>query len=228
MTVKGAGPGSDFYWTFDLTSYAQNWVKNFTTLAGIMIVGLPAKNEGDQSDTWRVVLAGPKFQDGVITSVVYDEPANPPTTTGGGTGGGTTTTTGGGTGFGTTTTGGGTTFGTDPGTGTGTTDPGTGGAPAPAPSTSPVTATQDIPEVQEFPAYMWLAILAGLVGFSLVRSVVIEQTTGIRPNGVLATIHRINADRTGASSTASPSGGGSGLGNGIRNLLQKLNLRKKG
>ena len=227
LDVKGAGPGSTFYWTFDLTSYAQNWIKKFSTLAGIMIVGVPAKGESQQNDTWRVVLTGPKFQDGIITSLSYTEPETPPTTTGrGGTGGGTTTT-GGGTDFGTTTTGGGTDFGTGTGTGdTGTGDTGTGGAPAPAPSTSPVTATTDIPKVQEFPAYMWLAIIAGLIGFSLVRSVVIEQTTGIRPNGVLSRIHRMNAERTGSEVTEAAGGGGALAG--IRNVLQKLKPKAKG
>ncbi|HET7483224.1 MAG TPA: hypothetical protein VFK89_10225 [Actinomycetota bacterium] len=232
MKVKGAGPGSDFYWTFDLTDYATNWLKTFNTLAGIMIVGQPAKDENQSNNSWRVVLAGPKFQDGIITNLDYTPletvPTTPPTGGGGSTGG-----TGGSGTFGTGT-GGGTTFGTDTGTGTGTdTGTGTGGgtAPAPTPSQSPVGAIEDVPKVQEFPAYMWLAILAGLVGFSLVRSVVIEQTTGIRPNGVLATIHRMNAERKGgvaAAEGAAGTGTFAAMAGGVKNVFQKLKLRKKG
>ena len=49
------------------------------------------------------------------------------------------------------------------------------------------------------PGYVWLMLLAGLIAFSLVRSVVIESATGIRPDGVLAQIQRINAERRGGA-----------------------------
>ena len=227
------GEGSNFYWTFDLTKYAQQWTAKFSAVTGVMLVGAPVNKEDD--DTWRVVLTGPKFENGVVTELDYipgeDPLAVPPTTTDPGTGTTTTTTTTG-TGFGDT----GTT-GTVGSTGSGDITGGdTGAAPTPAPSGSPVLSVGEAPEVQELPGYIWLAVLAGLVGFSLVRSIVIEKTTGIRPDGVLATIHRLNAERgTAVAATPGTSGPLAGvmgaLGGGARKIggvFGKLSLRKKG
>jgi hypothetical protein len=234
------GPGSNFYWTFDLTEYAQKWTAKFSSVTGVMLVGVPiTTGQGDNaeqdSDTWRVVLAGPKFQNGVTTAIDYipaEDPLLPPTDPGTDPGAGIPTDTGS-TGF---------------DTGTGTTDTGLGdtgdtgdvGAGAeetPAPANTELPAVAQAPEVEEIPGYMWLALLAGLVGFSLVRSIVIEKTTGIRPDGVLATIHRLNTERTGASMTAGPSGPGplaavggalGSVGKKIGGAFGKLNFRKKG
>lgn len=231
------GPGSNFYWTFDLTKYAQQWSAKFSAVTGIMIVGAPiVSGQGEDaqqdSDTWRVVLTGPKFQEGITTSIDYipaEDPIfpTPPVTD---PGAGTIPTDPGTTGF-------------DsglPSTDPGTTDLGEGAATdpesaeTPAPTAPPLTAVADDgPQVQEIPGYMWLALLAGLVGFSLVRSVVIERTTGIRPDGVLATIHRLNADRAGATpaeaDTASPLAAvGGALALVGKKVFGKLNFRKKG
>jgi hypothetical protein len=235
------GPGSNFYWTFDLTKYAQQWTAKFSSVTGVMLVGVPIKSgQGDNaeqdSDTWRVVLAGPKFQNGVTTSIDYipgEDPLIPPTdpgTTDPGAGIPTDTgTTGFDTGTGTTDTG-------DLGTGD-TGDVGAGAEETPAPAATELPAVAQAPEVEEIPGYMWLALLAMLVGFSLVRSVVIEKTTGIRPDGVLATIHRLNAERAGgaaadAATKAGPLAGvGATLGavgKKIGGTLGKLNFRKKG
>ena len=234
------GPGSNFYWTFDLTEYAQRWTAKFSSVTGVMLVGVPittgqGENAEQDSDTWRVVLAGPKFQNGVTTSIDYipaEDPVLPPTDPGTadpGTGIPTDTGTGFDTGTGTTDTGGITDTGD-------TGDVGAGAEETPAPAATELPAVAQAPEVEEIPGYMWLALLAGLVGFSLVRSVVIEKTTGIRPDGVLATIHRLNAERTGASSVAPTAAGplaGVGamlgaVGKKIGGAFGKLNFRKKG
>jgi hypothetical protein len=66
-----------------------------------------------------------------------------------------------------------------------------------------------------------------IVGFSLVRSIVLESATGVRPDGVLSTIHRINADRAGPAQ-AVEGGALSSVGAGIKSVLGKLNFMKKG
>jgi hypothetical protein len=87
------------------------------------------------------------------------------------------------------------------------------------------------------PGYVWLAILAGIIGFTLVRSVVLESASGIRPNGVLAQIQRLNADRHGGATAASaattspfaPVGRAfAGLKEKAGSLGSKLDFRKKG
>ncbi len=232
------GEGSNFYWTFDLTDYARQWTKDFTAITGIMLVGVPitegrGENAEQDSDTWRVVLTGPKFQNGVQTNLDYvpgEDPLFPPV-------GGEDEFSDPGTGFTDTGTGSGfTDTGTgDLGGGTGTTD--TGGeeaAPTPGPSGSPVLSVGEPPEVEELPGYIWLAILGGLVGFSLVRSVVIERTAGIRPDGVLSTIHRLNSQRgrgidAGSTGALAAVGGALGtIGSKIGHVFGKLNFRKKG
>ena len=227
------GEGSDFYWTFDLTDYARKWTSKFSAVTGIMIVGVPPKGEGGEGgdrDTWRVVLTGPKFQNGVKAVIDYipaDDPVFPtaptdPTDTGTTT---TTTTTGSGD-FGST----GTTGGVDT-SGTGSVDS-SGGAvdsgASPGATPTPAFAFEEPQPVEELPGYIWLAILGGLVGFSLVRSIVMEKTAGMRPNGVLATIHRLNEERGGASSAAASAGPLAAFGAGVKGVLGKLNFRKKG
>lgn len=235
------GEGSNFYWTFDLTKYAQQWTSKFSSVTGVMLVGVPTMTgQGDNAepddDTWRVVLAGPKFQNGITTAIDYipaEDPVIPPVdpgTTDPGTG--TIPTDTGTTGFDTG-------VGTDTGGVTdtgGTGDVGSTTGETPAPTAPPLQAVSDQPEVQEIPGYLWLALLAGLVGFSLVRSVVIEKTTGIRPNGVLATIHRLNAEGAGdsaaATTTPGPLAAAGGafavVGKKIGDAFGKLNVRKKG
>lgn len=233
------GEGSNFYWTFDLTEYARRWTAKFSAVTGVMLVGAPiiegrGENAEQDSDTWRVVLTGPKFQNGVKTNLDYipaEDPILPPTDTTDPTDTGFTDT---GTDTGFTDTGTGT---TDLGTGDAT-DPGTGdtGVPTPGPSGSPVLSVEEPPPVEELPGYIWLALIAGLVGFSLVRSIVIEKTTGIRPDGVLSTIHRLNAERGGGAAAGSSSTGPLGaiggalgaIGGKIGHVFGKLNFRKKG
>jgi hypothetical protein len=226
--------GVDHVWTFDLTPFAQEWAKKFTVSTAIMITGQPPAEESAQ-DTWRVVLAGAKAFKGIRTKLVY-EPADistvppPGTTTGTGTstGVGTTTTTGSSSGF--LPSGGTSTTGAVPG---GT----TGGVPAPGASPSaPAGGTElagDALEPQGMPGYVLLALLAGLIGFLMVRQVVIESTTGIRPDGVLAKIHALNAERRGVQADDIAASGGFGqmlssVGSTIAAPFKKLPFFRKG
>lgn len=199
----------DHIWTFDLTAYAQEWAEAFTIATNIMLVG-DAPREPQQNDTWRVVFAGPRAEKGIQAKLVYEPseiappPPPPPTgTTDTGVTGGTSTTTFGG---GTTT---GPSFGAGTDTGTGT-DTG-GAAPAEAEAPGFDTAGAEGPDIEGMPAYMWLALLAGIVGFMMVRQVVVESATGIRPNGVLAKIHALNAERRGLEDAAAAVAGPSAL-----------------
>jgi hypothetical protein len=219
----------DHVWELDLTDFAKGWAETFTVATNVMLVGA-VPNETDDTDSWRVVFAGPKIEKGIITELVYEPgeitlpppPPPPPGTdsTGSGfTGTGTSTTD-----FGT----GSTDFGT------GSTDTGAG-AGAPAPGASPSAAPGEelagdvLPASEGLPPYVWLALLAGLIGFALVRQVVIESATGIRPDGVLAKIHALNADRRGEleAETTAP-GPMAVIGDKVRSLVGKLPFGRKG
>ena len=230
--IKSVDPDTDeddvdHIWKFDLTGYAQEWAETFALATNIMLVG-EGPREPEQNDTWRVVFAGPRAEKGIRTKLVYEPgeiapppPPPPPGTTGGFSGG----TTGGFTG--------GTTTGPSFGGTTGTTGSDTGGGTAPAPAESPglETAAAEVPAIEGMPAYVWLALLAGVVGFSMVRQVVVESATGIRPNGVLAKIHALNAERRGLDA-AEVAGGpgplagiaavGRSIGKRVSSLLSKL------
>lgn len=239
---------NDHIWEFDLTELAQGWIDEFTIPTAVYFRAEPPRNP-DTSDQFRVVFAGPEDevdsespnakevqqQPGVEILAVYS----------GGTGGGLPPVPGDdGTDFGTdtgTTTTGTTDFGTtDTGTtdfGTGTTTPTTPAAPA-APA-APIDLAEEPTgaRTEPLPGYVWLAMLAGLAGFSLVRSVVIPSTTGIRPDGVLAQIQALNAQRRGTTLAASAASGptifgriGNGLtslGKGAAGLVGKLNFFKR-
>jgi hypothetical protein len=230
----------DHTWTWDLTSYAQEWAETPPQCTCILLSPVePKEGSDDASDLdWRVVFAGPKVDGGVKAELVFKPaagsetippPSTPPTT-------GTTTTTGStgsSSGFGTTTTG---TFG-------GSDTPDTGGGSS-APETpddtqAPVEVaaeptSAEIPQPY-MPAYVWLALLGGLVCWSLVRSLVFDKIAGNRPDGVLAQIHEINASRGGAVAAeagSSPAGaftrGLQRVGRGFSALASKLPGMKKG
>jgi hypothetical protein len=220
----------DHVWTFDLTSYAQEWAKTFTVSTAIMITGNPPETS-DPQDSWRVVLAGAKTFKGIQTKLVY-EPAPlgsftpPPTGTDpGGTSIG-----------GSPVTGGSGTIGGFPSTGSPTTGSPTTGAPGavPSPGASGAPGALAGGELTPtgMPGYVILALLAGLVGFVMVRQVVIESTTGIRPDGVLAKIHALNAERRGVVAEEVAAGGlGSSLssiGRAIATPFRKLPFFRKG
>lgn len=248
--------GETWYtWTFDLTTFGQTWVEELSTTTAVMLVGKAPEKEADTGpdDSWRVVLTGPKFEAGKIpgleTEITYI-PGKVPTlgdplgggTLGGGTTGGFPTTTGSTGSFGTTT--GSTDFGGTTGTtgvgGTaGTGDPAAGDDPAAA-QDPPALAVEGASDTggPPMPGYVWLAILAGIVAFTMVRSVVLESASGIRPNGVLAQIQRLNAERTGVAAAGAAGANSSPfapLGHAFANIKEKagslgskLNFRKKG
>lgn len=221
-----------FVWEFDLTSFAQDWTQEFSVATGIMLYPVEPEQTGPQ-DTWRVVLTGPKPKRGIVTKLVFTPPASPPQTTGptgGSSGGSSFTGTAGSLGsFGSASIG--TTTTTPPGTASEPVSPATPAPAAPANPAEQAVAT-DRP-VQELPAYVWLALLAGLIAFSAVRSVVLERQGGIRPDGVLAQIRRLNAERRGLSFAAVADGAQGGLldpvlaglrrlGSGIKGLAARL------
>jgi len=227
---KDDDDGFDHVWTFDLTAFAQQWAETFTVSTSIMLVGKQPKETNDQ-DTWRVVFAGPREEKGIRTKLVYEPgeivlplpPPPPPGTTGftGSTGGSSFT--------------GGT--GTDLGA---PTDPGTGAVPGSEPSPGADTSLEELaaelPQPETMPAYVWLALIAGLIAFSLFRQAVVESTSGIRSDGVLAKIHALNAERRGldAASVEGPTAlsgfavVGRSIGHAFTSLASKLPFRRGG
>jgi hypothetical protein len=184
-----------------------------------MITGVPLNKE--DTDTWRVVLTGPKFDNGFSSKIVYEEPETPviaPPPTGGDPGSVPIDSSGG---FSTGS-------GDIPTSDSGSIDEEVGGTdPVPAETEGPPALATEGAETtpQGFPAYVWLAVLGGIMGFALVRSVVLESASGIRPNGVLATIHRLNAEGGGAEAAAAAASGGgvlSAVGNGFKTVGGKI------
>lgn len=197
---EGDTDGVDHVWTFDLTAYAEEWAEEFTVATSIMLVGEPPEQTGED-DNWRVVFAGPRVKRGIVAKLRY-EPAEidvptfapPPSTGGSDFGGGSSFTDTGGTS--TTDFGGGDT--------TGGSVPSTDASPSPGAAPATDLAAEEAPAIESMPAYMWLAIIAGIIGFTLVRQAVVESTTGIRPDGVLAKIHALNAQRRGIDAAQIP------------------------
>lgn len=218
-------PDADYLWTFDLTGLAQQWARKPPLCTCIMLRPQQPKNAEDDDPNWRVIFAGPKFEGGVATNLKFtpgEGPTLPPPPPAPPSSGTTGPTSSGGSLGGTTTIGGGLDEGTsDIGTG-----PGDSAAPSDAAADDPLAAGEteqaaDTVEVEAMPGYVWLAILAGLIGFSLVRSVVLESINPQRANGVLGQIHRINAARAGAAGTGAAAAAGSqaGLGAALKNGL---------
>ena len=235
--IKSVDPDSDtdeidHVWTFDLTDHAKQWAESFTAATNIMLVGKEPQETGE-NDSWRVVFAGPKVEKGIVTELVY-EPGDfgftpPPPPTSPTDPGFTSTGSGSAPSFGTGSTdfGTGTVAGSDTGTGTET----PGAEPSVAPGEE--LAGDTIPSGSEgLPSYVWLALLAGLIGFTLVRQVVIESTTGIRPDGVLSKIHALNAgrraDAVDAVTGPTPLDGLAALGGKVKGLFGKLPFGRKG
>jgi hypothetical protein len=66
-----------FQYTFDLTDFAEEWVKG-APVAGIMLSPVKPKDadfDPTTDNNWRVVLDGPSEDNGVVTSLVYKAPA---------------------------------------------------------------------------------------------------------------------------------------------------------
>ena len=224
-------PDADHVWTFDLTDLAKKWAASAPLCTCVMFRPKAPKNAEDDSPAWRVVFAGPSYPDGVKTNLVFTPgeeglpPITPITPIGGGTSTGTTSPT---SSFGSTSVGGGLDSGSSD---VGTTDssaPAGDDAAAPeevAPGEDAELAGAEGPEIESMPGYVWLALLAGLIGFSMVRSIILENAHAHRANGVLAHIHRINAQRggmQGAEAAAAVAGPLSGLKTGLATIGSSL------
>ena len=233
-----------FGYTFDLTEFARTWVEEGTPMTAVMLMPVKPKEADYNPATdanWRTVLVGALEENGVKTSLTYtpppdpvipDDPSDPSDP---GTGFDPTSTT-------TTTSGSGSIPPSSGAVGGVTTpeSPETADAPTDLAAGETESASDVVPE--GWPGYVWLAILAGIVGFSMVRSVVLERTVGIRPDGVLAQIRRLNASRRGvelgAGGDAAAAAGTGTVGSivaGLKSLGEKtggitgkLNFRKKG
>ncbi len=197
-------PDADHIWKFDLTSFAAEWAQEFSVVTSIMLRPKAPEQDPEPTDSWRVVMAGPKYPEGVKTSVEFEPPkttASPPP---GGIGPGVDTGGGPSNGF---DPGGGfeTTTGPGPGTTGDTPTTDTGEEPVDTGGTAETGAA--LPEVETMPSYLWLGLLAGLIGFFLLRSILFERSTGIRPGGVLSQIHQLNAGRRGSAAVAAASPG---------------------
>lgn len=204
------GTEDRFHYVFDLTEFAQDWAEGGAPVTAIMLYPLPVdpkkKDLDPQRDNnWRTVLMGAAEPDGVKTTIIYKAPPTPVPTplpptdpSGSGTDLGSGSTDG----FSTGSTDSGT-FGTTDPVGGGTEVPAAGeeGAPVDLPLEDSGLAGEKLPVTPAIPGYVWLAILAGLMAFSLVRQVVLESAAGIRPDGVLAQIRKINTERRGTTLT---------------------------
>ncbi|MGH2754476.1 MAG: hypothetical protein ACRDLB_08575 [Actinomycetota bacterium] len=195
-----------FQYKFDLTRFARSWADAAPVAAIMLFPAEPKEADFDPAtdNNWRVVLDGPQEKNSIVTKAVFDPPAEDELdelddlddlddldTTGSSDG------------FDT-----GTTDSFDSGSSDVAGSDTAAGAPATDTATEDPLATSDdelagestaATGTQGLPGYMWLALLAGLVGFFLFRSVVLESTAGIRPDGVLAQIRQINATRRGTT-----------------------------
>ena len=240
----GKGDDVDHVWTFDLTDFAQEWIKEFTTNTSIMLVGKAPKGykpgDSDSQDNWRVVLSGPKApsgKQGVQAEITFDPADLVPPPTGTTTG----TTTGTSTGTGTVSTTGSTgTVSSDTSSDFGSSDT-VGGDTATTPTEAgdaaapPVVAAGAEQTPEGIPGYVWLALLAGIIAWSVFRSVILENAKGIRPDGVLSQIQQLNSQRRGGPIAAAASEGPSAFSSVFGNIkssagsvLGKLKLTKKG
>lgn len=222
---KDDSDGVDHVWTFDLTDFAQGWVEEFSIVTGVIITAETPEdfqpNNPDSQDNWRVVLAGPQVDKGVRTKLVYkpgEEDFGGEFDFGDDTGGGFTDT-----GGGFTTTTGSSDFGSvDTGAPAAPAGDAEGAEAPPAEEAEqPPVAAEPTSATEPLPGYVWLGILAGLIGFSLVRSVVLESAAGMRPNGVLAHIRSINTARRGAS-VAAAAGVSTGALAALRNIASSF------
>ena len=225
-----------FQWTFDLTAPAKKWVKQGQFATGILIRPFEPKKTGPDTENWRVVLEGSENPKGIQPQLEFI-PAKLPDLLGGGDLGGGGLDGGGDLGGSSTFSAPSTDSGGDLGAGdTGTVPEESTGDAAEETEEQPQLAADETASVPGgLPGYVWLALLAGLIGFSAVRSVVFEHASGVRPNGVLAQIRKLNAERRGTSvvtpGTANPLApllaGVKSAGGKARAVLAKLPLRRK-
>ncbi|MGI8775393.1 MAG: hypothetical protein ACR2KQ_10395 [Actinomycetota bacterium] len=250
VTIKNAEGEEEerFAYTFDLTPLAVQWIDEGAPVSAVMLYPVqPKESDFDPSSdsNWRTVLVGgaEEEQPGVRGTVVYQPGETPglgdledPVLDGGGfespgfSGSSSSDSLGSGT-----------TGGFDAGSDTAVAGDEAGDAAATGDAGEPLAAgpTSDESPVQSLPGYVWLALLAGLMGFAMVRSVVLEKAHGIRPDGVLAQIREINTDRRGvaledvaaagsAGRLSSVMEGLKGLSGKASGLFGKLPFKRKG
>jgi len=194
-----------FQYSFDLTAFAKKWVAG-APVAAIMLMPVQPKeadaNPGTDTN-WRVVLDGPAEEKGVATSLTYKPPPEDALdalddlddldtiddtgSTDSFDTGSTDSFDSGGSDVGSSDT-----SDTDLGSTDAAEDP---LATDLADGTEPTATTG----AGGIPGYMWLALLGGMIGFFLFRSVVLESAAGIRPDGVLSQIRQINASKRGGA-----------------------------
>jgi hypothetical protein len=229
--AKGDPPVERFQWTFDLTAPARKWVNKGSFATGVMLLPVEPKNPAPSDANWRVVLQGSEDLKGVETRLdfVPAEVASPLAEIGGG------NVAGGDLGSGGADLGGGSLEGSelDDGAPTSVAE----SKPAPADEGDADLASEALPAVPGgLPGYVWLGLLAAVIGFSAVRSVVFEGRGGVRPNGVLAQIHKLNQQRRGGADSAPAETGPlapvlqglSSLGARARSVAAKLPWRRRG
>lgn len=230
--------GAAAVWTFDLTKMADAWAKNPFENYGVML-------QGTGSDSWEVHLKVPRKDTPAEEGDQYEQTKNrafisidyipgeppeipdiaaPPAPTS---------------------------------TGTSTVPSSSGFSPSGSPVIPPSTdfAGGDIPGAEttpavpapteqagflvppetgpRMPAYVWLAIPLALLALSAVRSVVLEPVGGPRPDGVISSIRRRNAERRGGAITARTGAlarftGGlkSSIGGGFSSLTRSLRRKR--
>lgn len=221
-TIKGEAADTEaFYWDLDLTDQAKEWVDEGVFFTSIMLHPVAPKEITPQDRAWQVVFAGPlETKYGIDSKIVFDpaeieppviEPPviDPPVEDPPGTDPLTPTDPGSSYSSSPTATdvdssASTSAAGDTPSADTPAGDEPTAEDPAPAEGTELASATETAPS--GMPLYMWLAILAGIAGFSMVRSVVLEKNTGVRPDGVLAQIQKLNAERRGTTAAAAAGG----------------------
>jgi hypothetical protein len=213
-TAKRKKDGDTYTWTFDLTEYAQKWADLDVPTSAVLITGVEPKDTGPH-DSWRVTLLG-SVDNGIKATAQFVPPEDPldtlsPTTVpGGDTIPGTpgtpaipgTPAVPGTAGSPPTTTDTGSAASGGAAGASGAAEPGDAKAPVEAPEdaiASEPTAADSGPPGGGLPWYGWLALLAGLAAFSLLRSVVLDGAAGIRQDGVLAHIQKLNAERRGGA-----------------------------
>jgi hypothetical protein len=214
-TAERKKDGNTFTWTFDLTEYAQKWADGAVPVSAVLLNGVEPKDTGP-NDSWRVTLLG-NPDGGIKAAAVFDPPKVDPLVPPAGPGDTVIPGTPGTAGIpGTPGTPG--TAGTPPtetaapgsgasgGSGTGgPAEPGEAKAPVEAPAEEPPSEAAGAnagPASGGLPWYAWLAMLAGLAAFSVLRTVVLDGAAGFRQDGVLAHIQKLNAARRGGAPAA--------------------------
>lgn len=222
----------DHVWNFDLTPLAKEWAETSPLCTCVMFRPKAPKNAEDDDPNWRVIFAGPNYPKGVKTNLVFTPGEEeglptlgtlplPPSDSGFDSTGSTSS-------FGSTTVGGGLEpSGGDFAAGDAGAAAGDDAAPEDVAAPEGELAGAELPEVEAMPGYVWLALLAGLIGWGMVRSIVLENAHAHRANGVLAHIHRINADRGGLQGAGAEAAVAAGPLAGVRTGLASIGATLK-